>query len=215
MMKKKKLILWTSLISFAILLIMFYSLSRFAKEKTYPIFLLNRNVPAGCRIEKEMIRSVMVPESCIFPTALKKTADIVGSILSRDLNDGDILCLQDLQSSDSGIDYPTVSEGKLLYTLGLKPEDANGWWIRTGNEINLLLYDKTIDSNGSIKENQMKQIESVKIIRIMDESGNEIIQSGKPPKMVCLEMTEEQTQMLFQAENGKKIKLIAKNPEKK
>ncbi len=213
-MKKKKLILWTSLISIAILMIIFYSLSRFVKEKTYPVFLLNKNVPAGCMIEKEMIRSVMIPESCIFPTAFKKAADIVGSILTRDMNEGDVLCLQDIQSSDSRIDYPTVSQGKLLYTLAFKPEDANGWWIRTGNEINLLLYDSTIDSNGSIEENKILQIDSLKIIRIMDESGNEIIQSGKPPKMVCLEMTEAQTQMLFEAENGKKIKLIAKNSEK-
>lgn len=206
MMKKKKLILWTCLISISILVILFCGLSKFSKEKTYPVFLLTQDVSSGCKIEKDMIRSVFIPESCNLPSICKRKEDIVDKILACDIKEGDILSLQDLSTSENTDGYPSIAQGKFLYTLALKAEDANGWWIKKGNEIDMLVYDATVTSMDPIQ-----WIESVKIIRIMDESGNETLQDGEPPKMVCLELSNEQAHQLFQAENGKKIKIIAKS----
>lgn len=227
-MKKKNLILWTCLISITILIVLFCVLFKFSKEKTYPVFLLNQNVPSGCRIERNMIRSVSLPQSSILPNICKKTEDIIGKVLARDMENGDLLSLKDLQIFENGVVYPSIAQGNVLYTLALNAEDANGWWITKGNKINLLIYDMKMAAavNPSIENESVgnpdsqneaglgkpiQQIESVKIVRIMDEAGNEISQDGKPPKMVCLELSNAQAQELFQAENEKKVKLIAKN----
>ncbi len=221
-MKKKNQLLLTCAISILILCLLFCFLSKSSKEKTYSVFLLNQDVQSGSKIEKDMVYSVSIPLSCAFPDTCQKMEDIEGRYLACDMKNGELIAFHDLQTTQSGVVYPSVSEGKVLYTLALKAEDANGWWISKGNEILLYIYDDNIQRKGvtdfvsqekAASENSIQIIEQAKIVRVMDETGKEIVQEGKPPGMICLELSEEQAQQLFKAENSKKIKLIALNPK--
>lgn len=214
MMKKKRQILLTCGISIFIFLILFYFLSQSAIEKEYNIFLINQDISAGEKIEKTMLSSIAIPQTCVLPQACKNADEIIGKILLNDLKKGDLLSVRDLIASQNGIIYPSLHKGMILYTLSLKAEDANGWWIAKGNRIKLYVSKET--EQGSSFENQsntIEIIESARIIRIMDETGVEIKQDLiKQPKMVCLEVSTEEAQILFLAEGTRKIKLLAMNP---
>ncbi|MHB1485167.1 MAG: Flp pilus assembly protein CpaB [Saccharofermentanales bacterium] len=207
-MKKKNQILLTCGISVLIFLILFYFMSKSAKENEYDIFLLNRDINAGEKIEKTMLTILSIPQSSILPNAYKDINEIIGKFVLNDMKKGDMLSKRDLINLQNGIIYPALHKGNVLYTISLKAEDANGWWLAKGNKVQVFIGK---DSDDPV--NSPEKIESAKIIRIMDESGAEINQDLiKEPKMVCLEVKDEEAKILFKAEGTRKIKLIALNP---
>ena len=220
-MKKKKQIFLTCIISILIFVIIFYFLSQFAKEKTYKVFLLKQDLAAGNPLEQSMISIIEIPQSSVLPQSCKKFDEFLGKNIVNDMKAGELLSINDIQVEENGIKYPQLSEGMVLYTLTVDPDDVNGWWIAKGNDVVLLIYNPIIEKesfvNSSMQEamivleNSIQTIDSVKIIRIMDEKGKEVLPDGNEPKIICLEVTKEQAEILFKAENGKKIKLIAKN----
>lgn len=224
-MKIKKQILLTCLISLALFISLYFLLSGLSNEKTYPVYLLNQDLNAGSKLEKTMFDIIMIPQSCNIPQACKKAEDIVGTYLVGDMKKGGLISVEDIAASQSGIIYPSIGQGKVLYTIALKAEDANGWWIGKGNDIILCVFDDSLQEK-SVEDpinqetsnepaNPIQMLESIKIVRIMDETGREILADGKPPKMVCMEVTKEQAEIIYKAENGKKIKIIAQNPNEK
>lgn len=224
-MNKKKQIIWTCIFSLALFLILFFILSQTVKEDTYTIFLVNRDLRSGTVLDETMLTSVKIPYSSTLPQTCRQMETIKGKTLNCDLNKGEVLSVRNLQPVQDGISYPDLDPGMVLYTLALEPDHANGWWIAKGNRVNLYLYtpaglsemsgtsDEVINPGDSPGPIQM--IESVKIMRIMDENGKEAVQGETAPAMVCLEITKKQAETLFEAENVKKIKLIAENPEEK
>lgn len=222
-MKKKNQILWTCGISFLLLILIFTATSRMTKEKTYPVFLLKQDATAGCQMEEGMISTMMLPVSCILPNACVRSEDILGKFLLSNMKAGDMLTSHNLDVTCNGITYPDIGNGNVLYTIALKSENANGWWISKGNEAMVFLYENTeqekeyekisVQTNGYLPVVPVRIIERVKIIRIMDENGIETSVSGKQPGMICIEINKEEARLLFNAENGKRIKIVAKNPD--
>ena len=207
------------MISTLVLIIVFYFLSKSSEEMTYDVFLLNQDVQSGCKIEKEMVYPVSIPEKSLLPEACKTLDEIIGKYCGRDMKNGALLSLNDLTVLQNGIHYPSSTNGNVLYSLSLESDDVNGWWIAKGNSVMIYIYD----ANQQVYETMNSQaadtgcvsvtiMESVRIIRLMDENGSEVTAEGVKPAMACLEVSKEQAQILFDAENSKKIKLIPQNP---
>lgn len=234
-MKKKKQIILTCGISIFTLLLLFYFLSQSGKEKTKIVYFINQDLEAGEKFESKMISTTNIPLSSSLTQAVSSINTIIGKRSINNLKKGDLISKKDINEKENGIAYPLLEEGKVLYTIALNPEDANGYWLEKGNEI--LIYideksnnnyspeDKTIDNNLNVKETKsdgdnntlsgesviVERIEKAKIVRIMDENGNETLLKNTKPKMICLEMTQTQAQFLFKAEKSKKIKILPHN----
>ncbi len=219
-MKKKKQIILTCIISIFIFVVLFYFLSFSSKEKAKKLYLLKTDIASGTLINKEMIEEIFLPINNNLMQACSDEKKIIGSYILSDMKKGDLISNHDLQISDSGVIYPMVAEGKVLYTMVLKPEEANGWWIQKGNEIIIYIQNEkptgpTVNQTGLTEtddQNSVVILENIKIVRIMDELGAEMLPgSKKQPEIVCLEVTDKQAQKIFTSERDKKIKLLAKN----
>jgi hypothetical protein len=220
-MKKKKQLLLTCVISVLVLLSVFYFLSRTTEDKAYNVFLLNQDVLSGCKIEKAMVYSLPIPEKSLLPEACRTLDEIIGKYCNRDMKNGALISMNDLTLLQNGIIYPSVKSGNVLYSLALESDDANGWWMAKGNlvliyiyDANLLTYDEMNSQTADTGKASVTIMESVRIIRLLDENGSEVTTQGVKPAMACLEVSKEQAQVLFDAENSKKIKLIPQNPTK-
>lgn len=214
-MKKRNQLIWTCGISITILLTLYVLLNQKNKGSEIEIFLLNKNLKAGSIIASDMIRSIKIPGETILPNVCKSEEEIIGMFTLTDIRKDEILSVQDISIEQNGLTYQSLNEGNVLYTLALKPEDANGWWLAQGNIVDLLLLKQagfkpdtaTVEQSGII----IDVIESVRIARIMDETGVPIGTGEKPAKLICLELTMEQARTVFETENTKKIKIVAKN----
>jgi Flp pilus assembly protein CpaB len=214
-MKKRNQLIWTCGVSIMILLTLYVLLHQQKKSDDIEIFLLNKNLSAGSIIASDMIRSVKIPKETILPNACKSREEIIGMFALTDMKKDGILSAEDIAIEQNGVSYKNLKEGDVLYTLALKPEDANGWWLAKGNIVDLLLLNQsgykaeseTADEPGVF----IDVIESVRILRIMDETGEQIDTGEKPARLVCLELTMEQAKAVFKTENTKRIKIVAKN----
>lgn len=214
-MKKRNQLIWTCVISIAILLILYLFLNQQDRSGDTEIFLLNKNLKAGSVIASDMIRGVKISRNTILPNACKSKEEIVGMFTLTDLKKDEILSVEDISIEKNGLSYQNLNEGNVLYTLALKPEDANGWWLAKGNIVDLLLLkpaglkpvSATVEESGII----IDVIESVRIARIMDETGVPIDTGEKPAKLICLELSMEQAKAVFETESTKRIKIVAKN----
>lgn len=207
-MKKKNLLILTSGISIIIFILLFYFLSQSSKMKEYKVYLISRDIGAGEKIEKTMLSPISIPQNCVLPQVCKNADEIIGRFALNNMKKGDLLSYRDLSLLQNGIIYPSLHNGKILYTLSLKAEDANGWWIAKGNIVQLYVYENELNN----VDQPIEIIEASRIVRIMDETGTEINQEYKQPRMVCLEVSALEAQILFKAEGTRKIKLLAMNP---
>ncbi|MHB8964330.1 MAG: SAF domain-containing protein, partial [Saccharofermentanales bacterium] len=178
-MKKNRQILLTCIISIFSLLILYFALSTYNSTEEYTVYLLTTDVYAGSAITSEMLRATMISKDVALPNAVLNTGELTGKVLMRSLKSGDILSVNDLGSQLSGIEYTGLTDGMELYSVSLRPENANGWWLYEGNRINLYVcqlesvsYDSQDTQGSDLIANPSDGVivlNSIRIMRIMNE----------------------------------------------
>ena len=199
-----------------VLMILVYSaVSGKESEKFTSLYLFKSDLPSGSIIAAADILEIKVQSDTGLSTEYADAYEITGKYIHSDVRSGQLVLKSDLFDNESSRVYDDIEPGNVLYTLSLKAEDVNGWWIRPGNLVDILIYDETGYNNFSQREDSdvknPETIENLKIIRLMDENGKDTAKSGKPPVLICLETEYENAGILFEAEITKKIKIITGN----
>jgi Flp pilus assembly protein CpaB len=218
-MKRKKQVIISCCAAAIVFFLLLLRVQQFGKGETeYNVFLIRYPVQAGTKLNMDMIQQITLKGSSQFENAASKSDTLIGQYLRRDMESGQMLLIRDLYTQGDQNYFSGVTQGRVLYTLSVDADDANGWWLTPGLFVNLFLYDprftnptKAItheNDNSIIMDSPVQIIENIKLLRVMDNTGSCDYQTGKPPSMVCMEMTRDQAMLLFEAENSMKIKII-------
>lgn len=213
-MKKKTQIVVSCILAVAALAVIYSFLNSQGMTRGEEVFIFAKEYPAGTLIEPDMIQSINLSSaSSLHGYASKDLA--VGKYTTRDVYGGEIVLSEVLSNYPKKIQNYEIAPGNVLYTLSLRPEDANGWWIYTGSYVDVLLYSQKNLASFTTEiyefENftgSIESIDDVKIIKVMDMYGKDIEESENDAYIICLEMSREQAAKMFIAENSRKIKII-------
>ncbi len=217
-MKKNKQILWTCVISIVVLCMIYFFLStRTGEART--VYLMAEDAEAGSLLDPEKLLPVTVRTDVILPNAVSEAGMAAGKTLLRDMKKGDILAAHDVGDPLTGILYPDLADGMELYSLSVKPEEANGWWLYEGNRINLyLILPEELQSGPDSEESELlpdacgsaMRMGGVRIMRILSGSGGPV-SAGDSDRILCLELKTDQIGILEKTEKGGIIRISACN----
>jgi len=200
-----------------VLLILLYSaVSGKESDKFTRIYVYNKDLPAGSLITSTDILEIKIHRDGKLNQSYALLADIENMYIHSDVKSGQIIIESDLHLNENLTVFNDLEPGNTLYTLSIRAEDVNGWWLRPGNIVDILIFDKTEPNNKfalseDYTNDKITMLGNLKVVRLMDENGNNIKDSAKSPAIICLEIPYEKAGMLFEAEITKKIKIITGN----
>ena len=171
------------------------------KEKTIFICRLMSDIPAGTKIETEMLKLVEVGSYGLPETVVKNTDDIVGKYAKVSMTTDDYLYASKFADyvSDERLDK-AVAEGKRLVAVSVPSNAASvANHLKSGDKVTVAYYDDEIYS----VENEDAQ--NLDDIHDSEDKDNSIAAS------VTLIANDEQAERLVKAEYSGKVHLILEN----
>ncbi|MHB1452489.1 MAG: SAF domain-containing protein [Saccharofermentanales bacterium] len=220
-MKKNRQILLTCIISIIILICVYFALTAHGSGEEKIVYMLKTDISAGTVIESGMLFSAMISKDVPLPNSISSIEDMDNKIVVRNMKSGDILSVDDLGNPVEGVIYPELEEGMELYSISVKPENANGWWLYEENRINLYIYlpevigynaQESLDSKILKKPGDSVTVyENIRIMKILNENGEPAALGDKNSRIICMELDSEQVKVLVAAEKGGIVRLSARN----
>lgn len=188
------------------------------------VIALRRDCPAGALLTADDLMRVELPAELIHPGYLTTLGDAVGKAAVHDLHAAQLLERDWLRDRPAGIAYPDAESGGRLYTLSLRPEQANGFWLAAGNRVDVHLVprnDKTAanGSSGGIPG----MLPAVRIAALLGGSGSTgnsgpagtsfsgMAGQATDGPLICLAVSAAEARILALAEASCTIRLVPLN----
>jgi len=185
------------------------------EEPTVAVMIVNQDVPAGSVLKAEQLKQVDIPERLMITGYIQDGLQAVGRSTDHDLSSGQIIDRKWLHDQPSGIVYPAAMSDGRLYTLRLAAEHANGFWLATGNKVDVHIIPRA-ESEQELPD-VLAGIEIAALIGVDQEaeSGAATSVLASPSSsgsaLVCLHVNSAQAHALAIAESRCTIKLIPIN----
>ena len=186
------------------------------RPATICVVSIRRAVPAGTALNLDDLALVDLPVGLATPAYLDSQSDAVGMAPLHDLHAGQLLERGWLREHPAGIAYPDAAPAARLYTLKLKPEQANGFWLAVGNRVDVHLVPR---SDASIRNDALlpDMLPAIKIAALIGADGDaahalSVVggQTDASP-LVCLAVSATEARVLALAEASCTIKLVPLN----
>ncbi len=215
-MNKRKQLILSCLIMLVLLILLYSAVSGKESDKFTKLYVYNRDLSAGSIIVSSDISEIKIHTEDKLNQNYAKQENIEGKYIHSDVKSGQFVIDSDLHLNESLTVFNDLEPGNVLYTLLMKAEDVNGWWLRPGNIVDILIFDKPehnnkFDLSEDNSEEKITLLGNLKVVRIMDENGNNIKDSAKSPVIICLEIPFEKAGVLFESELTKEMKIITGN----
>lgn len=198
-MNRRKQILFSVLLLFGLIALVFLVRPANAQEQTQTIVAAIRDVPSGSILTAEDLQQIEVPAKLAQGSFYSTVEQAVGLWINEGLYEGEWLYAGRTYAKPQGLNHWTLGENMRLLTLALPPEAANGYWLAAGNRVDLdvVSRDRTV---GQIVES----FENIEVVAVLTRrsgenlsdypAGNEITNP-----MVCLAVTRSQALRLAEA----------------
>lgn len=218
-MRKK----WQLIISGAVVLVlmstMYITFSAKNNKERSSILVAVRDIRHGETISRDMFREVEM-QNDLFMNGVTWSDELSSNSAGRDIFCGDVLSQNDLSLSDRATEYPVMDPDNKLYSICLRPEQANACWLYENSYIDIFVEIPTFSNstelmNGTIENilSSVHVIENVRIIRILDENGKEITEDSGDSRILCLELSAEEIKILAANNLIGDISVAAKSKE--
>lgn len=174
------------------------------------IVFAKSHIEAGKKITDEMLEIRNVNLSCVHRLSLRKTGDAAGKIARMDIEAGEALLSSKFGSSDEMEDIQVVNSSSRLFTFELKPDQANGWWLKVNQYVDIIYVPDMRPDLPTVTAG-IKRINHIRIAAIIDERGA-LAGNGKRasmPKYITFEVTDKQDEFLASAKTSGRIELSA------
>ncbi len=183
------------------------------KEKTIFICRLMSDIPAGTKIETEMLKLVEVGSYGLPETVVKNTDDIVGKYAKVSMTTDDYLYASKFADyvSDERLDK-AVAEGKRLVAVSVPSNAASvANHLKSGDKVTVAYYD----DDKVVIDDILKNIEIYSVENEDAQNLDDIHDSEDNDKSIAASVTlianDEQAERLVKAEYSGKVHLILEN----
>ncbi len=188
------------------------------------VVALRRDCPAGAILTADDLMQVDLPAELIHPGYLTTLGDAVGKAAVHDLHAAQLLERDWLRDRPAGIAYPDAESGGRLYTLSLRPEQANGFWLAAGNRVDVHLVPRSDKMTASGSSGGLPgMLPAVRITALLGGSGRTgnsgpagtsfSGMSGQVTDgtLICLAVSAAEARILALAEASCTIRLVPLN----
>lgn len=214
MNRKKQVILAMTAAALLVALVLTAGL-RDTREPTVQVLTTKSRIAAGSTLKASDLTLVDLPNRLMISGYLTDPQAAIGRSVDRGLQPGQLIDRSWLHENPNGIVYPDARPDGRLYSLRLLPEQANGFWIASGNRVDIHLMPK-----GEAIEGLPDLLPGIRILSLIGtgkDEGSSAAASVLPgpsasgSALVCLDVNTAQAHVLAQAETRYVIKLVPVN----
>lgn len=138
-MKKFNLAIWVSLLIVVLLaveVVVVKSVSKY--EPLVTVVFAKAKIPAKTLITPEMLVEKKINISMVNRLSVGSIKDIAGKKPKADIEDGEMVLKSRIGDIDEMEEIPVVDKNNRLYTLELTGAQANGFWLKVGQYVDII-----------------------------------------------------------------------------
>lgn len=183
-------------------------------------------IPEQTVITPEMLEIRNVDISYAHRMSIRNVSDAVSKTAAIDIEAGEMILSGRLDNGKK--EFADVSDaGKKLFSIEFKGDQANGWWLATGQKVDIIYIPEekpaavhgpqdggdSKDTAASAKienlNSKIRVLKDIRVAAVIDENGNLLKNSGRitVPRFISFEVTDEQAGVLAYAKGHGRIEL--------
>ncbi len=201
MRRKWQIIIALGLLVLSLALIYFWKNPGKKLEDTVSVWLAAEDIKAGAFLGEVSLEKVEIKKGLLQNT-LDRPEEHKDKVFLYDLKKGDPVLESAVALKGSGQGHKVIIEGNQLYSLHLKPEQANGNWLFEGNLLDIYvnfpakIYTDFSETEENLEPQQViiREVSLVKIIKSLDE--NKQAGPGSNPQIFIFELSPEEISIL-------------------
>ena len=182
-------------------------------------------IPEKCEITAEMLEVKKIGIGLVHPLSLRNIRDVVGNKATMEIEAGEMILAGKL--GYEGMEKIEVRDkSKRLYSVEFKGDQANGWWLITDQNVDILFVpDKNVQTSGGSKTegsaanmeetsgiisgNRVQKLRNIRIAALIDENGKLLKNKDRTtlPRYVSFEVTDHQADFLAYAKSNGRLEI--------
>ena len=181
-------------------------------------------IPEKCEITAEMLEVKKMGIGLVHPLSLRDIRDAAGKRASMEIEAGEMLLAGKL--GYEGMERIEVKDrNKRLYSVEFKGDQANGWWLMTDQNVDILFVpDKNAQTSagaenndsadievapGIIGGNKVQKLRNIRIAALIDDNGELLKNKDRTtlPRYVSFEVTDQQAEYLAYAKSNGRLEI--------
>ncbi len=181
------------------------------------------SIPEKCEITAEMLEVKKVSSGLVHRLSLKNIGDVEGKRASMNIEAGEMVLSGKL--GYEGMEKIEVKDkNKRLYSVEFKGDQANGWWLITDQNVDILFVpnENTQRSSAPGKDdpalmgtataaggNGVQKLRNIRIAALIDENGKRLQDKDRNslPKYISFEVTDRQADFLAYAKSNGRLEI--------
>ncbi len=205
-MKRTKLIIVTIILSVVLLAAQIYIVKVGSEyEAKVKVAFAKEYISANTEITADMLEMKEVNIGLAHPKSITDIDKLIGEKTKMNIEAKEmILDSKIYKENEKKERIPVKSDNNRLFTLELKGDQANGWWIDVDQYVDILF----VPSQKS-EERTVERMGKIRVAAIISQEGKLIKNDDRYslPKYICFEVNTEQDEMLAYAKSNGRIEL--------
>jgi len=181
-------------------------------------------IPEKSEITADMLEVKKIGIGLVHPMSLRNIRDAAGKRASMDIEAGEMMLSGKL--GYEGMEIIEVKDkNKRLYSVEFKGDQANGWWLMTDQNVDILFVpgknsqtsagagnNDSADvevSPGVIGGGRVQKLRNIRIAALIDDNGKLLKNKERNtlPRYVSFEVTDQQAEYLAYAKSNGRLEI--------
>ncbi len=174
-------------------------------------------------ITAEMLEVKKIGIGMVHRLSLRNIGEVVGKRAAMDIEAGEMILTGKL--GYEGMESIEVKDrNKRLYSVEFRGDQANGWWLMTDQNVDILFVPNNTQTSGSYKTegndevaeqtmgiaaNRVEKLKNIRIAALIDANGKLLENRDRTtlPQYVSFEVTDQQADFLAYAKSNGRLEL--------
>lgn len=181
-------------------------------------------IPEKTIITQDMLRTKKVRVSEAHRLSIRQLGDVAGKKAIIDIEEGEMLLSTKIADPNLMEDIQLKNKNNRLFTVEFKPDQANGWWLKTDQLVDIIFVPNPIQSvrvpstssqdaliSAGYDKGSLTRLSNIRIAALIDDNGT-LLDNNKrasQPKYISFEVTAEQDMFLAWAKSNGRIELAS------